>query len=183
MKPMPQRAGRETGSSPSRARAGAAQRSTARRAARMPRNLLQRGGLALFFRLALRLELLHPPADELALQRAQAIDEELALQVVHLVLHADGEQGVGRFLLLPLSVAVGVLDHDVAEARHLFVLVADGEAALGIGELALGDPEHRADEPEEPRPAPLRPPPFRGAPRPAHCAALRPPPRPAPPHP
>src|ERR1700716_748054 len=108
------------------------------------------GCFALPFRLVLGLQLLHPAPDQLALERAQVVDEELALQVVHLVLDADGEQRVGRFLPLPLAVAVGVLHHDVPEPGDLLVLVGDGETALGIGELALAELQHRVDQPEEP---------------------------------
>src|SRR5207249_8918983 len=97
----------------------------------------ERGGLSPSLRFALRLQLLHPAPDQLSLERAQVVDEELALQVVHLVLDADGEQRAGGFLLLPLAVAVGVLHHDVPEPGDFLVLVGDGEAALGIGELAL----------------------------------------------
>src|SRR5438874_10000105 len=91
------------------------------------------GCLALPFRLVLGLQFLHPAPDQLSLERAQVVDEELALQVVHLVLDADGEQRAGGFLLLPLAVAVGVLHHDVPEPGDFLVLVGDGEAALGIG--------------------------------------------------
>src|SRR5438128_882469 len=73
----------------------------------------------------------HPALDQLALERAEMVDEELPLQVVHLVLHADGEQRVRGFLLLPFAVAVGVLDDDVAEAGDVLVLVGDGEAPFG----------------------------------------------------
>src|SRR5439155_10143540 len=88
-------------------------------------------------------------ADQLALERAQVVDEELALQVVHLVLDANGEEGIGGLELSPLAVARGVLDDDAAEAGDLFVLVRDGEAALGVGELAFAELEDGVDQPEE----------------------------------
>src|SRR6266404_8456522 len=111
---------------------------------------LQRGGLALPLRLALRLELLHPAADELTLERAEVIDEQLALQVIHLVLHAHREQRVRRFPPVLLAVPSEELDHDAAEPGHFLVLVRDREAAFGIRELALADLDDRVDEPEEP---------------------------------
>src|SRR4051812_15229653 len=58
---------------------------------------LERGRLAFPLRLALRLHLLHAPLDQLTLQRAQAVDEKLAHQVIHLVLHAHRQQRIGRF--------------------------------------------------------------------------------------
>src|SRR5437764_15147441 len=118
-------------------RRGSAISTGLRRAARS-----ERGGLSLALGLPLRLQLLHPPANQLALQRAQVVDEELALQVIHLVLHADGEEGIRRFLPLPLAVPVRVLDDDVAETGDLLVLVGDRETALGVRKLALADLEH-----------------------------------------
>src|SRR2546422_2728837 len=112
-------------------------------------NSLERGGFSPSLRLALRLQFLHAPPDQLALERAQVVDEELALQMVHLVLHADREERIGRFLLLPAAVAVRVLDDDVAETRDLLVLVGDGQAAFGVRELAVGDLEHGIDQPEQ----------------------------------
>src|SRR5205085_1094241 len=41
------------------------------------------------------------------------------------------------------------VDHDAAGSRHLFVLVGDGEAALGVAELAVRLADDGIDEPEE----------------------------------
>src|SRR2546425_319815 len=116
---------------------------------RPPPTPSERGGFAPSLRFALRLELLHPAPDQLALERAQAVDEELALQMVHLVLHAYRQQRVGCFLLLPTTVAIRVLDDDVAETRDLLVLVRDRQAAFGIRELSVANLEHRIDQPEQ----------------------------------
>src|SRR3954447_5239109 len=110
---------------------------------------LQDGRFALLLGGALRLEPLHPPLDELALERAQVVDEELTDQVIHLVLHADGEKVVRGFEAVLFPVPADEIDDDAAVTRHLFVLVGDREATLGIGELALRTADDRVDEPEE----------------------------------
>src|SRR3954464_10757296 len=110
---------------------------------------LQDGRFALLLGGALRLEPLHPPLDELALERAQVVDEELTDQVIHLMLHADGEKVVRGFEAVLLSVPAEKVDDDAAVTRHLFVLVGNREATLGIGEFALRSADDRVDEPEE----------------------------------
>ena len=77
------------------------------------------------------------------------VDEELADQVIHLVLDADGEQVVRCLETMGLAVAAGEVDHDAAGPGDLFVLIGDGEAALGVAELALRLADDRVDEPEE----------------------------------
>src|SRR3954467_15925174 len=110
---------------------------------------LQGRGFALALCGPLRLEPLHPAPDQLALERADVIDEQLADQMIHLVLHADGEQVVRRLETMRPAVATGEVDHDAAEARDLFILVRDGETALRVAELAVGVADDGIDEPEQ----------------------------------
>ena len=94
------------------------------------------------------LELLHAPADELALQAGQVVDEDRALEVVGLVLQGDGEQLVGLDLEL-LARVVERADPDLGRAVDVLGLARDGEAALGVGRLPLGPDDDRIDEVEE----------------------------------
>src|SRR6185437_3396677 len=92
--------------------------------------------------LAVLLQLL---ADALTLEIGKVVDEELAVEVIHLVLDADGE----NLLAVPLEeVAVAVLgtDTDPRGALHLLEIAGNGKAALLRGDLALPGQNLRVDE-------------------------------------
>src|SRR5512145_1042785 len=100
----------------------------------MPRSegrLVLRGSANLFGSLgrALRLQLLHPPPDELALQAREVVDEEDPLGVIDLVLERDGQEPFAHDLDL-LAFPIERLDPDLRRALDLLGLAGDGEAAL-----------------------------------------------------
>src|SRR5690349_723804 len=79
-------------------------------------------------RLVARL-LQHPRLDARALERAQVFDEDLAEQVIHLVLHGDREQPLG-VELARRAAAVERAHANARMARDLVVDLGDGEAAF-----------------------------------------------------
>src|SRR5919108_2254203 len=92
--------------------------------------------------LAILLELL---ADALALQVRQVVDEQLALEMIHLVLQADGGEPL-ELDLLELALHVLESGTDLRGAFHLIEDAGDGEAALLTHPLALGGQDFRVDE-------------------------------------
>ena len=94
----------------------------------------------------LPLQLLHARGDHRALDRAQIVDEEPALQVVELVLHADGG-AVGELRLVRGAVEPEPAHPHPRRAGHVLVDVRDREAALLAGDgLLRGPSELGVDE-------------------------------------
>src|SRR5690606_1081436 len=85
--------------------------------------------------------LLHVQA---ALQSADAIDEEDAVEMVDLVLDADGAQPFGA-LLDRIAVEIEAAQQDLRVALDGRGVVGNGEAALLPGDPALALADHRID--------------------------------------
>ena len=72
------------------------------------------------------------------------VDEQLAVEVVDLVLEADSEHAIGLDLLR-LAVAVEIGDADLGRALDLGEILRDGQAALlGDGDV-VGAPQDLRD--------------------------------------
>src|SRR5262249_35453158 len=100
-------------------------------------NLAPRGAL-----LAL---LLQAPADELALQLGQIVDEELAFEVIHLVLDTHREHTL-RVDLERLAVAIERMHANSGGALELGVDSRERQAPLLAGNPPLGRQDLRIDE-------------------------------------
>ena len=68
------------------------------------------------------------------------VDEQHAVQMVHLVLEADGEHAVDLFLV-GLAVLVLPAGADPIRAHDLGILLGDRQAAFGVGHLAVRVPQ------------------------------------------
>ena len=68
------------------------------------------------------------------------VDEQNAVQMVHLMLQADREKAVDLFLV---SLALRVLPAgaDLVRAHHLGILFGDRQAALGVGNFGVRVPQ------------------------------------------
>ena len=84
--------------------------------------------LALFFQ---------APADQLALEFGQIIDEQLAFEMIHLVLDAHGQQAIGVHLER-LAVATQRPHADMGRARQFVVDAGQRQTALFAGALPSG---------------------------------------------
>ena len=84
-------------------------------------------------------------AHHLALQRREVIDEQLAVQVIHLVLDADGQQAVGP-QLLRLALAVEEAHGDLVGAVHVGEDAGHGQAAFLVHLFAGLVAQLRIDE-------------------------------------
>src|SRR5690606_28746103 len=86
-----------------------------------------------------------PFLQPLALQRRQVIDEQPALEVIHLVLDALREQAL-RVELERLAVAVERPDLDSLGSLDVLVEPGNGQTALLVGLAAVGGQDFRIDE-------------------------------------
>ena len=66
------------------------------------------------------------------------VDEQHALEMVHLVLEADRQQAV-EVLLVRLPMLVEPARADAVGAHHLGILVGDRQAALVVGHFVRRD--------------------------------------------
>src|SRR3546814_4213870 len=74
------------------------------------------------------------------------VDEENALQMIHLMLEADGEEAVQLFLMR-LALFVEPTGADVVGAVDFGILIGDRETALAVGLESVGGPDNlRIDE-------------------------------------
>ena len=64
------------------------------------------------------------------------VDEQDALEMVHLMLEADREQAVEVFLML-LAILVEPAGADMVGPQHLGILVGDRQAAFGVGHFLV----------------------------------------------
>src|SRR6185503_10754282 len=102
----------------------------------------RRGPVTRGARLAFLLQLL---ANALALEVGEVVDEQLALDVIHLVLHAHGQRSL-VVALEHLAVAILSAHADLGGALHLVVNAGNGQAALLRHLDALARKDLRIDE-------------------------------------
>src|SRR5687768_300469 len=93
-------------------------------------------------------ELLDLPDDQIFLQAAQAIDEQCAVEVVHLVLEAAGEQS-GPFDRLRLAVAIEPFEDRAGRTRHCCVEARHAQTALFFELHSIALDELGVDEHEQ----------------------------------
>src|SRR5690554_5837323 len=86
-----------------------------------------------------------PLLEPLALQLGQIVDEELAFEVIHLVLHALREQAFD-LELERLAVAVERLDLDALGPLDVLVQPRDRQTAFLVAFAALGPDDFRVDQ-------------------------------------
>ena len=92
--------------------------------------------LALFF---------EAPANQLTLKLGKVVDEQLAVEMVHFVLKADGQKPVG-INFKGISVTSQRTDTDMRSPLHLVVDVGQRQTAFFAGTASLGTQEFRIDE-------------------------------------
>mmetsp|Transcript_28333 Transcript_28333/g.52865 ORF Transcript_28333/g.52865 Transcript_28333/m.52865 type:complete len:272 (-) Transcript_28333:2007-2822(-) len=80
---------------------------------------------------ALALHLDHLAGDHLPLERFEVVDEQLAIEVVNLVLNAGGPEAVHLFTLF-IAVAVDPFDLNLSGPGHVGILLGQGQTALLI---------------------------------------------------
>src|SRR4051812_21600317 len=78
--------------------------------------------------------------DDVALQRREMIDEQDALEMIHLVLNTGREQTVG-FELADLVLMVEVAHLDRGRPGHVGIVLGQAEAALVVDRVLVGDPD------------------------------------------
>src|SRR5471030_842021 len=78
--------------------------------------------------------------DDVALQRRDVVDEEDALEMIHLVLDDGREQPLG-VQLANLVLMVEVAHPDLLGARHVGVMLGQRQASFVVGRLVLGTPQ------------------------------------------
>src|SRR5690349_10886561 len=90
-------------------------------------------------------ELLDLADDEVLLQAPESIDEERAVEVIHLVLEAAGEEAC-RLNGLLVAVAIQSLEHRAHRPRHRCIEARCAQAAFLFELHAIALDERRVDE-------------------------------------